>query len=201
MSEWDFLWDLSGQELIDAMGSGGTEADWAYIEEQDKMKRGIIEKQSKKSNGKLYQTANAQHRKKKQNTALFIDGENISYKKAESIIKAVKQQGVLYSSRVYGLQKDEGTKGWSEKANKFGIKDIRLSGGPEKDKADKKIQKDAKREVLQQKNVDIICIATSDKGYVDTVKELRERGKRVVVIGEDKTPAELRSACSKFVKV
>ena len=90
MSEWDFLWDLSGQELIDAMESGGTEVDWEYIEEQDKM---------------------------------------------------------------------------------------------------------------QQKNVDIICIATSDKGYADTVKVLRGRGKRVVVIGEDKTPVELRGACSKFVKV
>lgn len=64
-------------------------------------------------------------------------------------MQVVKQQGVLYSSRVYGLQKDEGTKGWSEKANKFGIKDIRLFGAPEKDKADKKIQKDVKREILQ----------------------------------------------------
>lgn len=49
--------------------------------------------------------------------------------------------------------------------------------------------------------MDIICIVTSDKGYVDTVKELRERGKRVVIIGEDKTPAKLRSACNKFVEV
>ena len=24
MSEWDFLWGLEGQELIDAMASGGT---------------------------------------------------------------------------------------------------------------------------------------------------------------------------------
>ena len=30
MSEWDFLWDLEGQELIDAMTSGGTYDDWAY---------------------------------------------------------------------------------------------------------------------------------------------------------------------------
>lgn len=80
---------------------------------------------------------------KKKNTALFIDGENISHKKAESILKAVKHQGELYSARVYGLQKDEHTKGWSEKAKEYDIKDIRLYGGPEKDKADKKIQKDA----------------------------------------------------------
>jgi len=39
MSEWDFLWDLSGQELEDAMASGGTAEDWAYIEEHERMKR------------------------------------------------------------------------------------------------------------------------------------------------------------------
>lgn len=39
MSEWDFLWGLSGQELEDAMSSGGTSADWHYVEERDRKKR------------------------------------------------------------------------------------------------------------------------------------------------------------------
>ncbi len=140
-------------------------------------------------------------KKKKQNTALFIDGENISHKKAEKIMEIAKQQGELYSSRVYGLQKDKSTKGWSEKAKEHGIKDIRMSGISEKDKVDKKIQKDAQREILQQKNVDIVCIATSDKGYADVVRKLREQGKRVVIIGEEKTSDELRRVCNKFIEV
>lgn len=36
MSEWDFLWGLSGQELEDAMSSGGTAGDWADFEEQER---------------------------------------------------------------------------------------------------------------------------------------------------------------------
>ena len=36
MSDWDFLWGLSGKELEDAMTSGGTAADWADIEEQER---------------------------------------------------------------------------------------------------------------------------------------------------------------------
>lgn len=135
------------------------------------------------------------------NTLLFIDGENISHKKAERIIKVVKQQGKLCSSRVYGLQKDQSTKGWSEKAKKCNIKDIRLFGEPEKDKVDKKIQKDVKREVSQQKKVDTVCIATSDKGYADTIKQLREQGKRVVVIGEEQAPKKLRNAGDEFIKI
>lgn len=36
MSEWDFLWGLEGRELIDAMSSGGTYDDWAYIEKMER---------------------------------------------------------------------------------------------------------------------------------------------------------------------
>ena len=41
MSEWDFLWDLEGQELIDAMTSGGTYDDWAYIERMERKQYGF----------------------------------------------------------------------------------------------------------------------------------------------------------------
>ena len=39
MSEWDFLWGLKGQELEDAMSSGGTAEDWDYVEELQRKKR------------------------------------------------------------------------------------------------------------------------------------------------------------------
>lgn len=138
---------------------------------------------------------------KKKNTALFIDGENISCKKANAIMNAARQQGILFSDRVYGLQKDNSTRGWSVKAKEYGIADIRLSGGPEKDKVDKKIQRDVKREIAQHKNIDIVCVATSDKGYSAVIRELRARGKRVVVIGENKASDKLRDACSIFIEI
>lgn len=138
---------------------------------------------------------------KKENTALFIDGENISHKKAEIIKKVAEKQGVIHSSRVYGIQKDNHTQGWTDKAKESGIKDIRLCGDPEKDKVDKKIQKDAKREIVSEKSVDIVCLATSDTGYVDTIKELRSKGKKVVVIGEKKASDELRKSCNEFIEI
>lgn len=138
---------------------------------------------------------------KKKNTALFIDGENISYKKADIIMNAAKRQGTLFSDRVYGLQKDNSTRGWTDRARKYGIADIRLFGGPDKNKVDRKIQKDAIKEITQHKNIDIVCMATSDKGYAETIRKLRAQGKRVVVIGEEKTPKELRNACNKFIEI
>ena len=138
---------------------------------------------------------------KKENTALFIDGENISCKKVNAIMDAVKQQGVLFSGRVYGLQKDNRTRRWSDKAREHGIADIRLFGGPEKNKVDRKIQKDVKREITLHKNIDIVCVATSDKGYAGIILELRARGKKVVGIGESKATDQLRNACSVFIEI
>lgn len=141
------------------------------------------------------------NRRKKENTALFIDGENISSKKAEQIMKIADKQGLVGTRKVYGLQKQKPTKHWSDKAKDLDIKDIRLCGNPEKDKVDKKIQKDAKNEIQNNKSVDIVCIATSDKGYTETIKELRKQGKKVIGIGEKKAPKVLRDACSEFIEI
>ena len=139
--------------------------------------------------------------RKKENTALFIDGENISYKKAEQIKKIAGEQGLIGTEKVYGLRNDARTKHWSDVAKDLGIEDIRLCGGPEKDKVDKEIQQDVIKEIENNKSVDIVCIATSDKGYTKTVKDLKCQGKRVIVIGEKKAPKELRDACSEFIEI
>lgn len=103
---------------------------WNRVEEYNPPKRCSAASKKKKEH---------KTREKKKNTALFIDGENISHKKADSILSVVKKQGELYSARVYGLQKDEYTKEWSKKAKEYDIKDIRLCGAPAKDKVDKKM--------------------------------------------------------------
>ena len=159
----------------------------------------FTENKSKKKKKTIQTKSNST--RKKVNAALFIDGENISSKKAEQNQKIANKQGVLGTEKVYGLQKDECTKSWSDKAKKLDIKDIRLCGNPEKDKVDNKIKKDVNREIKNNKSVDVVCIATSDKGYTDTVKELRRQGKKVVGIGEKKAPKELRDACSEFFEI
>ncbi len=39
MSEWDFLWGLSGKELEDAMTCGMTDADMSFVEGQERKKQ------------------------------------------------------------------------------------------------------------------------------------------------------------------
>lgn len=138
---------------------------------------------------------------RKKNVLLLIDAENVSHKKADVIMRCVELQGVIDTGKVYGRQKDSHIKRWSEKSREYGLEDIRLYGPPQKDKVDKKIQKDARREIFKHKNLDIVCLVTSDSGYVDMVDKMRSQGKRVVVIGEKKASEVLRESCSKFIEI
>ena len=137
----------------------------------------------------------------KKNTELLIDGENMSYRNADTIMDVVASQGILFEAKVYGRQKDIRTRRWSEEARKHGLKDIRLYGCPQKNKVDDKIIHDAKRILNHDKNIDIFVIATSDSDYVDIIKELRTSGKRVVVVGDRNAPDSLRSSCNKFIEI
>lgn len=56
MSEWDFLWGLSGQALEDAMSSGGTDDDWEYVarhEERLERKRKWETLKAKRDNSEI----------------------------------------------------------------------------------------------------------------------------------------------------
>ena len=119
----------------------------------------------------------------KKNTELLIDGENMSYRNADTIMDVVASQGILFEAKVYGRQKDMRTRRWSEEARKHGLKDIRL------------------RILNHDKNVDIFVIATSDSDYVDIIKELRTSGKRVVVVGDRNASDSLRNSCNKFIEI
>ncbi len=33
MGDWDFLYELKGQELLDAQATGATDWDWRYVDE------------------------------------------------------------------------------------------------------------------------------------------------------------------------
>ena len=74
----------------------------------------FTENKSKKKKKTIQTKSNST--RKKVNAALFIDGENISSKKAEQIQKIANKQGVLGIEKVYGLQKDECTKSWSDRS-------------------------------------------------------------------------------------
>ena len=137
----------------------------------------------------------------KKRVAMYIDTENVSYKKGSGIMAIVGEQGELRDARAYGLQKDRATQGWSDVAKKYAIKDIRLCGAPQKNKVDKKIQRDIRKTISNGKDIDIICIVSSDQDYVSVIRQVRAKGKQVIVIGEKKASDRLRKAGNIFREI
>lgn len=122
MSEWDFAFGLTGQALEDALSSGATDVEWAMIEQE--FERAIIGDHGK-------------------NVFVFIDAENIPSKFWEQVERCISYLVDKWSTKIYALQKDLATMGWHEVARSNDhVKEIRLSGGPAKNKVDKKIIRD-----------------------------------------------------------
>lgn len=139
----------------------------------------------------------------KSNTvAVFIDGENITYKKAADIIAKSKSQGLIAFARVYGIQNKASDKGWIQAAGKLKLKHVRLSGGSAKNKVDKKMFEEILAEAKRADGSATIVIATNDKDYVPTVNTVRSLGVRVVGLGlKSMASQKLKKACDEFVSL
>lgn len=176
MGDWDSLYELSGQELLDAIESGGSYSDWDYLDR---------EMQESEINNKQSEINNKQNnsRQKKKNLLVVVDGENISSKFGDQISFTVKEIGNAENIYVYSRQKDNYTKSWKDVATKNFFCEKKLYGAPQKDKVDEKIIKDIYNELASNKSIDIVCIVSNDGGFSDVVENLRNMGKRVEVIG------------------
>ena len=178
MSDWDFLWGLSGQALEDAMSSGATYEEWGLIEQE-------LDRELIGPNGK--------------NVMVFVDGENVPAKYYDQVRSRVEWLVDHHQAKVYARQKDGATQRWHEVSLESGIKEIRLFGGPAKNKVDKKIIKDMKAFVGKcVPSETTLFLVASDTDYAATVQELRKTGVKVIGFGEAKSSKRLRDAYDKF---
>ena len=136
----------------------------------------------------------------KEKTIFLIDGENISYKKADQIDAITVQIENVTDRKVYHRWGDPITRAWTELSKARGYKDICLFGGPEKNKIDRKMQKDARR-YLKEPEIGAVYIVTSDADFRCLAKDACLAGKRLCFIGEKKAPEKLRLAGSEFIEL
>ncbi len=183
MSEWDFAFGLTGQALEDALSSGATYEEWDIIERE--LEREI---------------AVGNHGK---NVFAFIDAENVPSKYWEQIEYRMSCLVDNWSGKVYALQKDHATMSWHEvaKANDC-LKEIRLSGGPAKNKVDKKIIRDIRSLIGNCVPAETcVIIVSSDSDYRVVVAELKEAGVRVIGIGEVKANENYKQSFNRFFEL
>ncbi len=122
--------------------------------------------------------------------AAFIDGDNLSATHADSIRKRAEALGRADVIRCYGNAMHLG--GWSAAP---GIEVVHAGTG--KNAADILLVIDAV-ELCTHDAFQTVIIASSDRDFVHLANRLRTRGLHVVGMGEEKSPAHFRAACSEF---
>ena len=130
--------------------------------------------------------------------ALLIDADNISAKYIKPILTELSKYGVITYKRIYGDWTSTQHSSWKDELLKNSITPIQqFSYTQGKNATDSAMIIDA-MDILYTNDVDGFCIVSSDSDFTRLVSRLRESGKMVIGMGENKTPEPFRKACDKF---
>lgn len=131
--------------------------------------------------------------------AVLIDADNVSYKYVKELLEEVARYGTPTIKRIYGDWTESTASGWKKVLLENAITPIqqyRYTTG--KNATDSAMIIDA-MDILFENKVDGFCIVASDSDYTRLALRLRESGKKVLGIGEKKTPQAFIAACDKFI--
>jgi uncharacterized protein (TIGR00288 family) len=137
--------------------------------------------------------------KEQEKIALFIDADNAPAAKIGTILPELARYGVVNIRKAYGNWKSPNIKPWEDVLHEYAIQPIQqfdLTKG--KNATDIALVIDA-MDILYTKNVDSICLVSSDCDFTPLVTRALADGKFVIGFGERKAPAAFVNSCSKFL--
>lgn len=137
--------------------------------------------------------------KDKEKIALFIDADNAPAVKIDIILSELARYGVVNIRKAYGNWKSPCIKPWEDVLHEYAIQPIQqfdLTKG--KNATDIALVIDA-MDILYTKDVDTICLVSSDCDFTPLVTRALADGKFVIGFGERKAPAAFVNSCSKFL--
>lgn len=130
--------------------------------------------------------------------ALLIDAENTSVKYLETILKELREYGMVTYKRMYGDFTMGSLSEWNEKALDYAIVPIQQPRySKAKNAADIMLVIDA-MDILYGQNVDGFCIISSDSDFTRLVNRLTEGGMMVIGMGKSDASKTLKTACTEF---
>ncbi|MDR0405717.1 MAG: NYN domain-containing protein [Clostridiales bacterium] len=131
--------------------------------------------------------------------AVLIDAENVPYGNVKGMMEELARYGTITLKRIYGDWTNPALSGWKSVLLENAITPIQqYSYTTGKNSSDSAMIIDA-MDILYSLNIDGFCIVSSDSDFTRLAVRLREAGKRVIGIGEKKTPNPFIVACDKFV--
>lgn len=130
--------------------------------------------------------------------ALLIDAENVSAKYIKPILDELSKYGNVTYKRIYGDWTKTNHSSWKEELLQNSITPIQqFSYTQGKNATDSAMIIDA-MDMLYTSELEGFCLVSSDSDFTKLASRLRESGKRVIGMGEDKTPLPFRKACDIF---
>lgn len=133
--------------------------------------------------------------------AVLIDSDNISAKYISYILDEMTKYGVITYKRIYGDWTSSQMGKWKMELLENSITPIQqFSNTVGKNATDSALIIDA-MDLLYTDHVDGFCIVSSDSDFTKLASRLRESGKEVIGMGEEKTPKSFRAACTIFTNL
>jgi uncharacterized protein (TIGR00288 family) len=131
--------------------------------------------------------------------AVMIDADNTRPAYADEVLGEVAKYGDPTIRRVYGDWTNPHLTQWARKLNRLGLRAMHQNAYTSgKNSTDLALVIDA-MDLLYDGNVEAFALVTSDSDFTSLDHRLRESGKKVYVLGENKAPESLRNACDKFI--
>jgi uncharacterized protein (TIGR00288 family) len=131
--------------------------------------------------------------------AVLIDADNTSPKLIKEMFEELAGYGTITVKRAYGDWTNQHLSGWKDHLLGNAIspqQQFAYTAG--KNATDSALIIDA-MDLLYSNNVDGFAIVSSDSDFTPLATRLRESGKRVIGVGQRKTPKAFVEACEKFV--
>lgn len=133
--------------------------------------------------------------------AVLIDADNVPYSNIKGMMEEIARYGTPTFKRIYGDWTKPTLSGWKTVLLENAINPIQqYSYTSGKNSSDSALIIDA-MDILYTGHVDGFCIVSSDSDFTRLAMRLREAGKVVFGIGEQKTPAAFIAACNKFIYI
>ncbi len=130
--------------------------------------------------------------------ALLIDGDNISATYMPLIMREAEQRGVVAIRRIYGQFKSGKMKSWMKHVDAFDLTAVNVSPLTRgKNATDMKLTIEA-MDMLTGRQLDGICIASSDGDFTPLAARIRASALSVFGFGAKKAPAAYKDEFDRF---
>ncbi len=131
--------------------------------------------------------------------AVLIDADNISYHYIEPMMQEIARYGTPTIKRIYGDWTKPNLNGWKSLLLDYAISPVQqFAYTTGKNSTDSALIIDA-MDILYAEKADAFCLVSSDSDFTRLAGRLREAGKTVYGIGEQKTPNAFIAACDRFI--